>query len=237
MQENRFAFDALILAGGRSSRLGGVPKQSLVFRGQTLLERSVAAAAGAQHIVVVGDTGDLPNEARAGLPQSAWPPALLMCREEPPFAGPAAAIAAGLEALARNGGGASCTLVLACDMPLASQAVTVLQDAMAQSAAAGGAGGGVMARAADGRAQPLAAFYSTTGLTNACRGLASRNALVNASVRALLASLDVQLVTVPAGSTSDVDTWDDAAALGVAAGNQRAGQDRRAGGANVGGNS
>jgi hypothetical protein len=34
-----------------------------------------------------------------------------------------------------------------------------------------------------------------------------------------------------------VDTWDDAAALGIAAGNQREGQDRHSGGANVGGNS
>jgi hypothetical protein len=39
---------------------------------------------------------------------------------------------------------------------------------------------------------------------------------MNGSVSALLARLDVQLVTVPAGSTDDVDTWDDAAALGVA---------------------
>ncbi|WP_457948464.1 molybdenum cofactor guanylyltransferase [Pseudarthrobacter sp. alpha12b] len=236
---NRLAFDALILAGGRSSRLGGVPKQSLVFRGQTLLERSVAAAAGARRIVVVGDTGSLPNDAQAGrpLPQPALPHTLLMCREEPQFAGPAAAISAGLDALARNGGEAAYTLVLACDMPLASRAVTVLRDALAQSAAVAGGGDGVMACAADGRAQPLAGFYRTAGLTKACSDLAARNALVNGSVRALLASLDVQLVTVPAGSTSDVDTWDDAAALGVAAGNQRAGQDRHPGGANVGGNS
>jgi hypothetical protein len=35
-------------------------------------------------------------------------------------------------------------------------------------------------------------------------------------VRSLLASLDVQLVPVPAAFTADVDTWDDAAALGIA---------------------
>jgi hypothetical protein len=45
---------------------------------------------------------------------------------------------------------------------------------------------------------------------------AARTALVHGSVFALLASLDVQAVVVPAGSTDDVDTWDDAAALGVA---------------------
>lgn len=238
MQENRLAFDAVILAGGRSSRLGGVPKQSLVFRDQTLLDRAIAAAAGARQTVVVGDAGSPPGVARAAqLPPATRPPAVLTCREEPPFAGPAAAIAAGLDTLARNGGGAPYSLVLACDMPLASQALTVLQDALGQSAAAAGGAGGVMACAEDGRAQPLAGFYSTAELTKACRDLAARNALVNGSVRALLASLDVQLVTVPAGSTSDVDTWDDAAALGIAAGNQCAGQDRRTGEANVGGNS
>ena len=46
-------------------------------------------------------------------------------------------------------------------------------------------------------------------------------------MRSLLASLDVQLVTVPAGTTADVDTWDDAAALGVDAGQPDVRQDRR----------
>ena len=37
-------FDAIILAGGRSSRLGGVPKSGLIYDGATLLERSLQAA-------------------------------------------------------------------------------------------------------------------------------------------------------------------------------------------------
>ena len=241
MQENSLAFDALILAGGRSSRLGGVPKQSLVFHGQTLLERALDAAAGARHTVVVGESGFLPSQGTASQPVSptGWPPGVLTCREEPPFAGPAAAIAAGLDTLGRNGGGAPFTLVLACDMPLAGEAVAVLREALSESAARprGGDGGSLVARSSDGRAQPLAAFYSTPGLKRACAELAARNALVNGSVRALLASLDVQLVTVPSGSTSDVDTWDDAAALGIAAGSQRESKDPSAGGTNVGGKS
>lgn len=241
MQEKSLAFDALILAGGRSSRLGGVPKQSLVFRGQTLLERALDAAAGARRTVVVGDGGFLPSRGAVSnpVPPAHWPPGVLTCREEPPFAGPAAAIAAGLDTLGRHGGVAPFTLVLACDMPLASEAVAVLWEALSASAASpwGGDGGGMMARSGDGRAQPLAAFYSTPGLKQACVELAARNALVNGSVRALLASLDVQLVTVPAGSTSDVDTWDDAAALGIAAGSQCESKDPSAGGTNVGGKS
>jgi CTP:molybdopterin cytidylyltransferase MocA len=70
-------------------------------------------------------------------------------------------------------------------------------------------------------------FYRTSGLKKAVQELASRDGLINGSMRSLLASLDVQLVTVPAGTTDDVDTWDDAAALGVDAGQPDVRQDRR----------
>ena len=190
-------FDAIILVGGRSSRLGGSPKPALVSGGATLLERSLAAAAGARHIVVVGpEMADLP----AGV---------LTCREDPPFAGPAAAIAAGLGAL-RGAGPAEMVLVLACDMPRVGDAVRALREALP------GAAAGVMASSADGRLQPLAGFYGTAVLERAVQDAAARNALVHGSVFALLANLDVQTVAVPAGSTDDVDTWEDAAALGVA---------------------
>ncbi|MET3172647.1 UNVERIFIED_ORG: molybdopterin-guanine dinucleotide biosynthesis protein A [Arthrobacter sp. UYCu721] len=224
MDADPLDFDAVILAGGRSSRLGGVPKQSLTYDGDSLLRRSAAAAGGARAAVVVGpDAGDVP----AGL---------LRCREEPPFGGPAAAIAAGLSALAAaDGNRPRLTLVLACDMPNVGQAVAALKAALgsggpaAARPAAGelAAGGhsagqpaglepdGMVAVSEDGRRQPLVGFYSTAALQRSVAELESTGRLINGSVRALLASLDVQLVAVPAGSTADVDTWDDAAALGV----------------------
>jgi molybdopterin-guanine dinucleotide biosynthesis protein A len=197
-------FDAVILAGGRSSRLGGVPKQSLMYDGDSLLRRSAAAARGARAAVVVGpDTGTVP----AGL---------FSCREEPPFGGPAAAIGAGLAGLAAAGGKRPpFTLVLACDMPNVGLAVAALKAAMA-TAGQVPPPDGVVAVSEDGRRQPLVGFYSTTALQRAVAERAAAGGLTNASVTALLASLDVQLVAVPAGSTADVDTWDDAAALGVA---------------------
>lgn len=202
--DNQYAFDALILAGGRSSRLGGTPKQSLVYDGGTLLERALQTVSGASRRVVVGpDPGTLP-------------PGVLCCREDPPFAGPAAAIAAGLAALAGSPVPAPAfTLVLACDMPRAEAAVARL---VAELAAPGKVPDGVVAVSGDGRMQLLAGCYRTVVLQKAVDALAGSGALVNASVRALLASLDLQLVTVPAGSTADVDTWDDATALGIAAG-------------------
>ena len=195
-------FDALILSGGRSSRLGGVAKSQLVYDGATLLTRSLAAAAGAGAIVVVGpDAEELP----AGV---------LTCREEPAFAGPAAAIGAGLVALERARGPqrAAMTLILACDMPKVGQAVAALRAALL----AGGPGSeGVMASSPDGRRQPLAGFYGTGALQRAVHEMEESRGLPGASVFALLARLDVRSVTVPAGATDDVDTWDDATALGV----------------------
>lgn len=215
MDADPLDFDAVILAGGRSSRLGGIPKQDLRYDGDSLLRRSAAAAGGARAAVVVGPDA---REVPAGF---------LRCREEPPFAGPAAAIAAGLAALAGAGGRRPpLTLVLACDMPNVGQAVGALREVLrsaghaAAEPAVAEAGStkpdGVVAVSADGRRQPLVGFYSTAALERSVAELESTGRLINGSVRALLASLDVQLVAVPAGSTADVDTWDDAAALGVA---------------------
>ena len=210
-------FDAIILAGGRSSRLGGVPKSGLIYDGATLLERSLRAAGAAGRTVVVGpDPGDLPE-------------GVLTCREDPPFAGPAAAIAAGLSALAAGQAGghqaaapAPFTLVLACDMPRSAEAVRALGESLAASVAVAPerapereGGDGVMAVSADGRKQPLAGFYGTAVLQRCVADAAGRGDLENASVFALLARLDVREVRVPPGSTDDVDTWDDASALGV----------------------
>lgn len=198
-------FDALILAGGRSSRLGGVPKSQLVYDGATLLALSLAASAGADATVVVGpDPGTLP-------------PGVLTCREEPAFAGPAAAIAAGLVSLDRSRGPlrASMTLILACDMPKADQAVAALRGALVHEGPDAGESEGVMAVSPDGREQPLAGFYGTAALKRAVDEMEKGGGLTGASVFALLARLDVRAVTVPAGATDDVDTWDDATALGV----------------------
>ena len=213
-------FDAIVLAGGRSARLGGVPKALLTVDGATLLERSLQAARGARRIVVVGPAaGSLPSD-------------VLACREEPPFAGPAAAIAAGLSTLATAAGRgepdarpAPLTLVLACDMPRVAAAVRALLDATADFPAefpAGapgsdeaGPGDGVVAVSAEGRTQPLVGLYGTAALERAVADAARRNALEGGSVFSLLASLELRKVPAPPGSTDDVDTWDDAAALGV----------------------
>ncbi|OFI39193.1 molybdopterin-guanine dinucleotide biosynthesis protein [Arthrobacter sp. SW1] len=197
-------FDAVVLAGGRSSRLGGVPKAGLLHDGVTLLERALAAARGAGSLVVVG-------------PRPATLPAgVLTAREEPPFAGPAAAIAAGLAALEQDAAErgrpqAPWLLVLACDMPHAGSAVPALFDELREHPGADG----VLALSPDGRKQPLLAVYSTAALQRSISARCGAASLTNAPVFSLLASLEMLTAAVPDHAADDVDTWDDAAALGV----------------------
>ena len=128
-------FDAVVLAGGRSSRLGGSAKALLEIDGRTLLDRTLDAVTDARLTVVVG-------EVRAR-------PGILVTRETPVFGGPAAGIAAGLAQLPP---GAEHTLVLACDMPRVAEVVAALV----------AAGGGI---AVDGdRDQYLAGLYPSAAL-------------------------------------------------------------------------
>jgi molybdopterin-guanine dinucleotide biosynthesis protein A len=184
-----------------------------MYDGETLLVRALAAAQGAAKTVVVGpDPGGLPE-------------GVVLCREDPPFSGPASAIAAGIAALAGEGSGrpSPLTLILACDMPHSAAAVGVLRQNLDFSAAAtpdsaanpDSVTAGVMAVTREGRKQPLAGFYKTEALQRAVDEARLQDGLKDASVFSLLARLDVRLVTVPSGSTDDVDTWDDAATLGV----------------------
>jgi molybdopterin-guanine dinucleotide biosynthesis protein A len=189
--------DAIVLAGGRSRRLGEVPKAGLAYRQQTLLEHAVNAVSFARTTVVVGETVvPLPH--------------VLTTREEPAFGGPAAAIAAGLQQLSRRPSEPSdFTFVLACDMPAVRSAITALRD---------GLGGivtdGVIAVDAEQHLQPLAAAYRTTSLAAATA--AHGGNLEGLAVFRLIADLELTRIAVPPGSTDDVDTWEDAARFGIA---------------------
>ncbi|MCB1273579.1 MAG: NTP transferase domain-containing protein, partial [Leucobacter sp.] len=70
------AFDAIVLAGGRGSRLGAVDKAALELRERRLVDRAVAAcrAAGAARVIVVG-------------PPHSGADADVVVREDPPFSG------------------------------------------------------------------------------------------------------------------------------------------------------
>ncbi|THJ66844.1 molybdenum cofactor guanylyltransferase [Arthrobacter echini] len=192
-------FDAVVLAGGRSSRLGGIPKAGLVLGGRTLLERCCAALAGAQRLVVVGPEPE-PGTRRhlAGRPS--------FVREEPPFAGPAAAVVAGFGTITDP---APWCAVMACDMPRVDELLTVLLEASRQDGRAS------LVPVDGGRDQPLAALYRSEDLGLAIDSVLARGAVENISMRNLLASVRTRVVPVPPGVTHDVDTPEDARELGI----------------------
>ncbi len=192
-------FDALVLSGGRSSRLGGTPKASLLVQGRSLLQVACAAVSGAENIVVVGpDDGGLDSGLASRVRRT---------REDPPFGGPAAAVVAGMGSLPPSG--ARHILVLACDMPRIAQAVDELL-----AAARGNPSCSFVARDS-GRDQLLAGLYLRTELAQAISQTDAASGARNLSMRALLATVNFRPVPVTPGATHDVDTWPDAQALGI----------------------
>ena len=205
-------FNAVILAGGRSSRLDGTPKALLRVSGRTLLGVALDAAAGAASVAVAGP--DSLSEALADAGAHA-----LLVREDPPFSGPAAAVAAAVTALSAFDAEAGrrtpdWTLVLACDMPFISAAVTALLLEAGNSADESHQGSrqpqSLLCVDESGRSQPLAGLYRTAALGAAVSFFDRPGGLENLSMKRLLARVQWRNVAVPPHSTADIDTWEDA---------------------------
>lgn len=185
---------AILLAGGRATRVDGATKPLFEVGGRTLLSAAVEAAtdAGARPITVVGPVLD------AALPV-AW------VREEPPFAGPAAAVVAALESwLAGAEPEPEWTLLLACDLPRVGAAVRRL---VADIVLLPSDTDGACLADASSRPQWLTGVYRTRVLRDAASALPDRGQ--DAPVRALMADLAIAVVAAPDDLTRDVDTWQD----------------------------
>lgn len=181
--------DVVIVAGGAGTRLGGASKPDLVVGGESLLDRTLGAVDGAHGVVIVG------GPRRDGV---AW------TLEEPPGGGPAAAIAAGLAALAAARAPAKWTLALAVDIPHVARALPLLVAALHQLESAHRAHGAWIVDA-EGREQSLLAIYRTEALAERAHGTSA-----GASMRTLVAGLVMTAVQDPDGASRDLDTWDDA---------------------------
>ena len=218
--EGDFSCAAVVVAGGASRRLNHVPTASLSDGTNTLLGCALEAVAAASPRVVVGPES---------LP---LPSGVLRTREDPPFSGPAAAIHAGLECIA-----ADCErsqvplpdwcLILGVDTPRIAPAVQQLiaaaraaaraaeqaatatlspadSEALTDSEASAGFWG-----VAEGIYQPLVGIYRF----DAIRSVFSTGT-TDASVRSFLRRLSPVAVQMSAADTADVDTWEQAQALG-----------------------
>ncbi len=107
-------FDAIVLAGGHATRLGGADKPALIVAGQSMLAAVICAAtaAGARTVIVVGPPAAAGREAEQARRGMARPGRVLVVREEPAGAGPVPALRRGLAEA-----GAPLVLLLAADLP------------------------------------------------------------------------------------------------------------------------
>ncbi|MFE9623903.1 NTP transferase domain-containing protein [Streptomyces sp. NPDC006527] len=183
------AYDAVVLAGGGARRLGGADKPAVRVGGRALLDRVLAACAAARTTVVVADPRPTVRPVR-------W------TREDPPGAGPLAALGAGLRHAT-----AERVVVLSADLPfLAADTVGQLLAALGDSGTEG-----ALLTDADGRDQPLVAAYRTAALRRELAALGGeRGGLTGLPLRRLTAGLDLTRVPDPVASF-DCDTWDDIA--------------------------
>ena len=169
--------DAVILAGGRATRLGGADKPGLIVGDQSMLATVVMACqdAGADRIIVVG-------------PEYAPVPARFV-REEPAGAGPFAALRRGLAELSGAGepDGRDLVAVLAADLPFlrAAHLHTLL------TAAEGRAGAVLIDQ--EGQPQWLAGCWHRAPLARAVAGYDGR------SLRGLMTPLDPAYVLIDPG--------------------------------------
>ncbi|MCL2090826.1 MAG: NTP transferase domain-containing protein [Micrococcales bacterium] len=213
--EGGLAWAAVVLTGGRARRLGGMAKADIVVGGRTLLTSTYAACRdlGAQVVVVVGPEPDEPP----GLGPDGGP-RLVWTREDPPFAGPARAVAAGVAALAQyTPAPGAAVAVLACDMPEVGRALPVLARAVV---ADGGPAPGrtrptapwwcVLATSSGpggAQVQWLLGIHRWEALRDACAALSPGGS--GESVRELLAPLRARRIPVPDAAAADIDTWTD----------------------------
>lgn len=178
---------AIVLAGGRGTRMAGADKAAVEYRGRPLLEHALDATAGAEEVVVVGDP--VPT----GRP-------VTFVRESPRYGGPVAALLAGRDALARS---ADLVAVLAVDMPHVTATTLARLRAAAEDGDA--ARDGAILRDGDGRRQ-LCAVVRVARL-DAVRPQAEQQH--GMALHRLLRDLDLAEVDAVGGEGRDVDSWAD----------------------------
>lgn len=176
---------AIVLAGGAAKRLGGVAKPLLTVEGTALLVRVLAAVPQARPAVVVG-----PPALRSVLPGDVH-----LVQEDPPGAGPVAAIRAGMAYVPDSVGTVA---VLAGDLPFVTAPVlSDLREALGDCDVA-------MLTDADGRRQFLLAVWRTHALR------AALSETVGAAMRDLVARVRTTEVPPTEGRPwFDCDTEED----------------------------
>lgn len=168
---------AIILAGGRSSRMG-LPKAALPFGATTVLERILdeLRPAFAELVLVLAPEADEPFSVERLIGKRAD---LILARDAAPWTGPVAALARGFSA-------ASAEIVFACscDLPLLNARVATSLCAMVESRDAA-------IPEINGYSQPLHAAYRRE---RSARALAAMTAAGETRLGAIAERIDARLV-------------------------------------------
>jgi molybdopterin-guanine dinucleotide biosynthesis protein A len=186
----------VLLTGGTSRRLG-TDKALLVVAGTTLAVRAANA---------------LRDRGLAAVEVGPGHTALPTTREEPPGAGPLAALVAGHRALiaaAVDGGAAppDAVVLLACDLPNAGPALDAVLGAPEADL--------VVPVDGEGRGQYVCARYGVELLGRAARLVAAGERSLRALAATVPAGRLVELTDLPADALADIDTPADARRWGV----------------------
>lgn len=196
----------VVLAGGRGSRMGGELKAALRYRGEPLLARILVAAwesgIGLTQTVVVGDELLLPP--LLGDLEAA--PAIAWCREEPAYGGPVAALQSALAVLYQPW-----LVLLAGDLPAPESGLSALLSGQRER-------DGAILVDAEEFEQNLFALYRTEAVRAALlRSQHQQDPRSGkaASMRSMIASLELARIAVPNRATADIDEWADADRWGI----------------------
>jgi len=194
---DHLSLTALLVSGGKATRLGSITKTALTVGGVPLIKRALTAVRDVSPhcpAVVVGDTEGLDDLGH-----------VTHLRENPPFSGPAAAIAAGVEHVTTE-----FVAVLAADLPLIdAHTVRALIDAVGESDCA--VPDCAVAVDPAGRAQYLTAVWRTRALAE----VTSAAEVAHQPARTLYDRCEWVPVHLEQATTADIDTFADAQRFGV----------------------
>ena len=194
---DQLSLTALIVSGGKATRLGGITKTALSVDGVPLIKRALTAVRDVSPhcpAVVVGNTDGLDDLGH-----------VTHLREDPPFTGPAAAIAAGVKHVTTE-----FVAVLAADLPLINaHTVRALVDAVGENDCA--VPDCAVAVDPAGRVQYLTAVWRTRVLAE----VISTAEVAHRPARILYERCDWVPVHLGQATTADIDTLDDAQRFGV----------------------
>lgn len=194
---DQLSLTALLVSGGKATRLGGITKTALTVDGVPLIKRALTAVRGVSPhcpAVVVGDTEGLDDLGHVA-----------HLREDPPFSGPAAAINTGVAHVTTE-----FVAVLAADLPrIDAHTIRALVDAVGESDCA--VPDCAVAVDPSGRVQYLTAVWRTRALAE----VVSTAEVAHRPARTLYDRCEWVPVQLEQTTTADIDTFADAQRFGV----------------------